>query len=148
MKYLFLPSVMFVVCVVFQSNALADTKFEVARIHPPNGEPMVVKDFNLPYDWEIEGRWNKQGNIRIPVKKVKSIQVLQVLPEGDYKIEAELTMKNGEKTIINIKETNRACTAETPFGEMTISIADIGFIDLNPDLSEHNPVVTAVEKEF
>lgn len=141
MKSVYRLFILLVVIFIFHSHAVA-ADFEVVKIYPKAGQPMVVKNFDVPWHRVVKGLWNKT-RIEIPVKKIKSIKILGVYDDFGAELEVELTMTDGKKNVLRIEDGCCPCRGETDFGQIKIDFEEMAFLDLYPDLSQPDPPTQA-----
>jgi hypothetical protein len=132
---------LFVVLFVLHSLAVA-ADYEVAKIYPKTGQPMVVKNFHVPWHGVVKGIWNKT-RIEIPTQNIKSIKILGVYDDYNAELEVELTTRNGKKQILRIEKGAGPYTGDTDFGRIKIYPKEMVFLDLYPDLSNPDPPMQA-----
>ncbi len=130
-----------VVPFVLHSHAAA-ADYDVVKIYPKTGQPMVVRNVRLPWSGEVEGIRNNT-RIKIPMKKVKSINFLGESDVPHAQLEVELTMRDGKKVTLGIDTGVGPCRGDTEFGQIVITPREMSFLDLYPDLSKPDQPVQA-----
>lgn len=132
--------ILFASLTICQSPAMAET--DSVKICPKNGEPMIVTNFNMGWSDVLSAEWNKQ-QIDVPIRNIKSIRFRDSQPkEGEDAnlLDAEVTMKTGEKSRMKIE--NAMCNCETQFGKLRLAMADIISLDFEPDLDSPEAIGT------
>lgn len=135
MKHLCRLLILLVSSWIYTSNAMAGSQFDVVKVYPKKGDPMIVKNFKTPWYDTIEALWNEQ-TIKIPLANVTSIKFLAIHPEDQHKYETELTMKNSDTPVLKIDGSSANCHGETQLGRLIISLDDIALLDFFPDLNK------------